>query len=1107
MANSTVRNINININGKEVVNSFAGISKAMRETNRDIANLNANDADYQEQLKKHKQTLALLRDEYQRTREEIGRVPAQINKVKTEIADLGVGMLKAFSVGAVVGKAMQEFELARQVTIKFDQAQADLAGVMETNKKGVSGLTEDAKKYGASTSFSATQVSELQLELAKLGKTELEIKGMTKGVLDAAVALDAELGPAAELVGGQLNSFGEDASQAQRYADVLANSANISAASFESQATALPKVSAVAAQMNMTFERTNAILGVLADQNVAAETSGTGLRNILLTAAKEGRDYEDMLRDIANSTDSTKLATEMFGKENATVAVILANSFDKVEDATKRLENSVGSAAALAETKLDSVTGAQTLFNSAWEGMILSFDDGNGIISESTKGLYNLGTELIGLIAPSNQLSDAIFKEQVELNALVGQITSTNIANDERERLISELKATYPEFIGMIDSEKLSNDDLKSALYQVNEQYRERILLQTQVEKLQGLEKAKTSGSKSVGAIEIELAKELNRIISERGYRMTVDYSNVEKSARELQKLMKADGARTGLFSDYRMITGQLNAMQMVETAVKNINTEIDKESKTLDKIKKDTGLITEEEKERAELAKKAAADKEAAAKRLAELEGTKPTGSSGEKSKEQLRAEKKAAEAFKKGEEEIDKILQESKDRREAINLQGIEKEKQQIEAKYAVLFEKYKNHTDRLDELKAARDAEIAEAEKKGNAEIDAIIKASQEQIELNKLKGFAREEQQITNKYAKEIEKYKGHTERIKELEAARDAEIEEARRVRTEQYKKEQNAIDQENELVKKANKFDKQAEEARSAEERALILLEKTREIALLELSIEQEKELAKVEAVEGAEELKAAIREKYALQSARINDEFTVAEKKLKSQQVDWTKLTEEEKLNATRSALTGAAEAFNEGSGAWKAAKIGETTIATYQSATNAYNALAGILGVGPALGAAAAALAVASGLKNVQRISQTPLQKMPTYYYGGFTGNGNGNFGGDQYGKFTGMTHADEWVSPAVMTQSPRYAPIINWLDNERQMLLNGGGNSNSNPFMDPAVLIALAGAVNNLNDVLSNGIEAKTLFGYEEIEKMQHLQSELNQTKQNAIISHGN
>ncbi|WP_440055510.1 hypothetical protein ACSLBF_05045 [Pseudoalteromonas sp. T1lg65] len=55
------------------------------------------------------------------------------------------------------------------------------------------------------------------------------------------------------------------------------------------------------------------------------------------------------------------------------------------------------------------------------------------------------------------------------------------------------------------------------------------------------------------------------------------------------------------------------------------------------------------------------------------------------------------------------------------------------------------------------------------------------------------------------------------------------------------------------------------------------------------------------------------------------------------------------------------------------KAAAIAQTTIKTYESATNAYASLAGIPYVGPALGIAAAAAAVAAGMANVQAIKST--------------------------------------------------------------------------------------------------------------------------------------
>lgn len=67
-----------------------------------------------------------------------------------------------------------------------------------------------------------------------------------------------------------------------------------------------------------------------------------------------------------------------------------------------------------------------------------------------------------------------------------------------------------------------------------------------------------------------------------------------------------------------------------------------------------------------------------------------------------------------------------------------------------------------------------------------------------------------------------------------------------------------------------------------------------------------------------------------------------------------------------------------------YKAAAISETMISTYSSAQKAFDSLAGIPYVGPTLGAAAAALAIAAGMVRVQTISQQ------SFATGGFTGSG---------------------------------------------------------------------------------------------------------------------
>jgi hypothetical protein len=84
------------------------------------------------------------------------------------------------------------------------------------------------------------------------------------------------------------------------------------------------------------------------------------------------------------------------------------------------------------------------------------------------------------------------------------------------------------------------------------------------------------------------------------------------------------------------------------------------------------------------------------------------------------------------------------------------------------------------------------------------------------------------------------------------------------------------------------------------------------------------------------------------------------------------------------------------------KAAAIAQALINTYQSATAAYAAMASIPYVGPALGIAAAAAAIAAGLANVAQIRAQPTGG---YAQGGYTGPG---------GKFTpaGIVHKGEGV-----------------------------------------------------------------------------------------------
>ena len=89
--------------------------------------------------------------------------------------------------------------------------------------------------------------------------------------------------------------------------------------------------------------------------------------------------------------------------------------------------------------------------------------------------------------------------------------------------------------------------------------------------------------------------------------------------------------------------------------------------------------------------------------------------------------------------------------------------------------------------------------------------------------------------------------------------------------------------------------------------------------------------------------------------------------------EIMWSEMTTDQKLEYAQKGLDGLAANLGKETAAGKAAAIASTLISTYQGAQASYQSLAAIPVVGPALGIAAAAAAVAGGLANVKAISQT--------------------------------------------------------------------------------------------------------------------------------------
>lgn len=104
-------------------------------------------------------------------------------------------------------------------------------------------------------------------------------------------------------------------------------------------------------------------------------------------------------------------------------------------------------------------------------------------------------------------------------------------------------------------------------------------------------------------------------------------------------------------------------------------------------------------------------------------------------------------------------------------------------------------------------------------------------------------------------------------------------------------------------------------------------------------------------------------------------------------------------------------------------AAQIAMAVAQTALNALKAYAAMADIPVVGPALGAVAAALAVAAGGIQIATIKKQ-AEAQSEYYAGGFTG-------GNRYKQTAGVVHEGEFVANHQAVQNPAILPVLRLID----------------------------------------------------------------------------
>ncbi|MCW0953002.1 phage tail tape measure protein [Weissella ceti] len=286
--------------------------------------------------------------------------------------------------------------MALKVGFDFEEGMSRVKAISGATGAEMEKLEKQARQLGKDTAFSARETAQGMENLAMAGFSVNEIMAATPGLLDLAAVSGKDIGLAAEISAGTLRSFGLEAGEAGRVADVLAKTATSAATDTSDLGEAMKYIAPVAHQLGMSVEETSAAIGVMANHSIKGSQAGTTMRMALTRMAKptgEARDameelgityfdaqgkmkpFSNILSDLKTSmakmSDEQRAATlkTLFGQTALSGMMALVGEAPGVyDDFTESLNNSAGAADEMARTMQDNA-------NNSIEQMMGSLED------------------------------------------------------------------------------------------------------------------------------------------------------------------------------------------------------------------------------------------------------------------------------------------------------------------------------------------------------------------------------------------------------------------------------------------------------------------------------------------------------------------------------------------------------------------------------------------------------------------------------------------------------------------------------------------------------------------------------------------------------------
>ncbi|MDA1478274.1 phage tail tape measure protein [Bacillus changyiensis] len=323
-----------------------------------------------------------------------GEVSKELNAVYHSATTAGKA-LSAIGAAGTVG-----IGLTVKAAADFEKAMSRVGALANATNEQMGELTETARHLGATTQFTDGQVAEGMQYLAMAGYKTNQIVGAMPGLLATAAAGQTELGVTADIVSDILTEFHIKAEDTNRVADAMTYTFTNSNATLQEIGQTMKYAAPAAKTAGLSMEELAAATGIMANSGIKADMAGTALRSTLTRLAAPPKqtgnaidelglkvtDSTGKLRPLADiigqinektknytETEKIRIAKQIAGQHALSGFITLMHAGkDKLQEFTKEVENSGGTAEKVAKKQMDNLSGSLEYLKSATNNAVIT---------------------------------------------------------------------------------------------------------------------------------------------------------------------------------------------------------------------------------------------------------------------------------------------------------------------------------------------------------------------------------------------------------------------------------------------------------------------------------------------------------------------------------------------------------------------------------------------------------------------------------------------------------------------------------------------------------------------------------------------------------------